>query len=253
MLQRESRLVGEPPDDGERRRVRFGDDDLPGHRDDELGLTGDDDRRSQGRAHAQPTDELEAVTPAALEDVGHERGAQTSDRVAELREVVERQLELGLELGPGRVYAQELERVRIDPPDQAEVGTEGDASLATDGDQHAACVVDEEAWGDLQDAVECLTGLVLGLVETCTFEGLPGEIGDDPRKALGLRRRPAFTIEQEPDRPYDVTAARAKRNGEGASNGRRKHVPAVRIARVDDLTGRRTSKPSFTRGLRDRR
>ena len=80
-------LVGEPPNDRDRRRVGLVDGGLPRDDEDELGPPSDCDRRAEGGADAKLENALEALRARLGENIGNERDAEVLDRRFEAREV----------------------------------------------------------------------------------------------------------------------------------------------------------------------
>ena len=90
LLERESCLIGKTTEDDEGRRIGLRDDDLPGHGEDELAPTRDDNRSPQRRADAETPNEIQPRAVRRLEHVGNEGGRKALDRLTEARKVVER-------------------------------------------------------------------------------------------------------------------------------------------------------------------
>ena len=181
LLERQARLVGESADDRERRLVGLGHDDLPRDREDELAGSGDDDRRPQRRADPELADEVEPFAVRRLQDIRHERRAQSLDRLSQAREVVEAEVRLD-DVGTRRVDREQVEPLVPNPPEDAVVRAEGRSGLPADDAHHVVCVLSEEPRSDEEDAVERAPELALGLVQARTLERLSREVGDDARE-----------------------------------------------------------------------
>ena len=223
-------LVGEAPDDRNRRLVGLVHGGLPGDDEDQLSPSVDCDRRAERRADPELANALQAVVPSFGEDVGHEGDTESLDGLLEAREVPKRHPEPDGPLVARWIAAHELELGVVDSPEHAVVGAERRARLAADRRRHLVGGVGVEARRDLQDAVECRPGLALAIVETGALERLLGR-GRDGRGNRGeLVVDRVLALVQELDRAIRPVGNTQRHDDDGPDSRREDRRAVGKVA-----------------------
>ncbi len=251
LLEGEACLVGEAPQEHDRRRIRLRDLLRPRDDEDELRFArSDSDRNPERRAKPQGPYPFEALASGLVLDIGYERHPAVLHCVAQSGEVVEGGFEAGCQdLGWGR--ARELETLTATTPEDRRVRAERRSSFGADRRRRALDVVREKARSNPQDSVEPSAGFALPLVQTRTLECLTAEARSQYRDLLRIRTRRSALVEEQAQGTHRFPGNQERHCDRAMRvQGQRRSVRKVAFERPAIVD---PDRPSFAGRLGDRR